>query len=169
MNFGHKLPRYPRVYEANPVGPPITYEDFLKTAAALRGVLMMVRLSTREMGEKEHVEAFKQIGRMLTAEIGRQWSALTAMQYLTGQRADKALNHWREAFEQAGMTRRMTDALVAVANDFCANGQPGRALSAGLLVGEYKKTSMGPEVMLELLGLPADVIDKVKASAQRAG
>jgi len=157
-----KVSRNPPIYEENPTGPPITREDFFKTAAALRGVLAMVRQTFGGASDKDMSAAFKQIGRMMSAEVGRQWSVLTAMQYLTGQRADKASRYWAAAFEEAGMTRARMDALIAVANDFCANGH-GRKVSSGLMVEEYRKRPMGPEVLLELLELPEDVIDQVKA------
>lgn len=63
---------------------------------------------------------------MLSAEIGRQWSLLTALQYLTGQRADKAVQRWMPAFQSAGFTPEMIQALIATANDFCANGVAAR-------------------------------------------
>lgn len=153
---------YPPLYEANPVGPAITREDFIKTAASLRAVLTMVQLDL-SMPDKDTREAFKQISRQLTAEIGRQWSFLTAMQYLTGQRADKAVHRWSGAFEQEGLTRPRIEALIAAANDFCANGIAGKTLSAGLMVSEYKRRPIEPQVMLELTELPPEVLDRVKA------
>lgn len=164
-NFGRNKQRFATIYEANPVGPSITREDFFKTSAALCGVLAMVRLSAMDLSAEETEAAYKQIGRMMSEEIGKQWSVLTALQYLTGQRADKALNHWREQFEAAGLTRARAEALVAVANDFCANGHRGKTLSSGLLVEAYKKRPMGPETLLDLMDLPEDVLARVRAQA----
>ena len=166
MHTIRKKSRYPAIYEANRVGPAISFEDFLKTAAALRGVLAMVRLAQGDATPEDVHAAYQQIGREMSAEIGRQWSVLTAMQYLTGQRADKALQHWAGAFDAAGLTRARVEALVAVANDFCANGHAGKTLSSGLLVGEYRRRPIEPHVLLELLDLPEDVLERAKAAAQ---
>lgn len=159
---------YPPLYEASQVGPAITHEDFIKTAASLRAVLTMVQLAP-SMPDKDTKEVFKQISRQLTAEIGRQWSSLTAMQYLTGQRADKAVRRWSDTFEQEGLTRPRIDALIAAANDFCANGVAGKTLSSGLMVSEYKRRPIEPQVMLELMDLPPEVLDRVKAHLAASG
>ncbi|WP_157981373.1 hypothetical protein [Cognatilysobacter tabacisoli] len=157
----HKGRRRPSIYESNRVGPPITPDDFVKTAASLRAVLAMAQM-TFQGHEQDMQEAWKRLGRELSAEIGSQWSLLTAMQYLTGQRADKAVQHWLPAFERSGLTRGRIEALVALANEYCANGVPGKTLSSGLLVDAYRQRPMSPEAILDLFDLPADVIDRVK-------
>jgi hypothetical protein len=161
--------RYPRIYEKSPDGPAISFEDFLKTAAALRGVLAMARLSATDASDADMQAAYKQVGRMMSEELGRQWSVLTAMQYLTGQKADKPIGQWAEMFDSVGLTRSSIEALVAVANDFCANAVPGKTMSSGLLVGAYRQRPLEHRVFLELLELPGDVIDRLKAKAAEGG
>jgi hypothetical protein len=150
------------LYEPNRIGPPITTEDFTKTVASMRAVLSMIAIDPA-LPEKDAKDAYKQISRRLSTEIGRPWSFLTAMQYLTGQRADKAVHRWADALEREGLSRPRVEALIATANDFCANGVTGKRLSAGLMVDEYARWPLPPEVFLELMALPPDVIDRVKA------
>lgn len=87
---------------------------------------------------------------------------MTPMQYVTGQRADKAIQRSGEVFAAEGITRQRIDALVAVASDFCANGVAGKSVTAGLLVDEYKHRLIEPCVLIELFELPPEVLHRVR-------
>ncbi|KLJ00807.1 hypothetical protein [Luteimonas sp. FCS-9] len=160
--------RYPTIYEADPRGPAITYEDFLKTAVAVRAILDLLTLSLQDLPEGDQAAAYKQIGRRMSADIGRQWSVLTAMQYLTVQRAEKAMRHWMGAFESTGLSSARLEAVVAIANDFCANGVPGKTLSGGRDVRIAKGQVLPPETMLELMGVSVESINGVIMGAHRS-
>lgn len=143
-----KASRFPPIYEPDRVGPVITHEDQIKTAASLQAVWAWVMLGI--LGSEQNAAAAKRIGKALSADIGRQWSLHTAMQYLAGQRASKAVQRWAPAFEEAGFTPARNAALIAC---------------AGAMVAKYRNRPINPEVFLELLDLPPDVIERVKAHA----
>ncbi|MGH8463077.1 MAG: hypothetical protein ACRER5_02955 [Pseudomonas sp.] len=164
----HGQPRYGRIYEENPVGPALTIEDLYKTAAALEAVLRVLKIAPG-LSDKDAQAEIKRIGKEMTAQLRRQWSVFTAMQYLTGQKADKAVIRWEAQFAEAGLSRRQMAALIALANDYCANAVPGKSLSTGLLVEDYKAEPAPPHTALEALGFPDTVLAKVLEQAGRTG
>jgi hypothetical protein len=153
------------MYEENPSGPPLTFHDRAKTSAALGAMICLLRLANSNLSAEETQVAIKQLTRELRRTTGLQWSMLNAMQYLTGQRADKAIQRWTSDFAQAGLTAPLMDALVAFANDFCANGIAGKSLSHGLMVSTFKDRPMTPGMLACILELPGDVIRRIEASA----
>lgn len=83
----------------------------------------------------------KQVSSYLRQEVGLQWTLLTAFQYLTGQEAIGALSELPQGWVgEGGLTRAQVLEAVAAAHQVCANFHPsGRAMSAGLLVQQFKR------------------------------
>lgn len=74
-------------------------------------------------------------GRTLRAAMGVQWSLLTAIQYLSGQEAIRAIDSLPDDWHQAGLTKGDATRAVLTAGWVCAHGHPGgKPLTSGHLV-----------------------------------
>lgn len=133
------------LYEQSPAGPRIKAEDFARTLAALHAAAWVIARAAQPCGAEQFARENREVSLLLRAYSGRQWTLLTAFQYLTGQRADKALRAWPDDFAAYGFTPAVAEALVDVANGVCANLHPSRAMSAGLLVEWYRDHSRGAD------------------------
>ena len=81
----------------------------------------------------------KQAGLELSARVGKQWSLITAVQYLSGQEALSALLALPDDYTDGELTKERLLEAVAIANLACANASPGGGvLSAGLNVRKFK-------------------------------
>lgn len=131
------------LYEQPPSGPRIKVEDFARALAALHAVAWVACRVAEACPADQLASEEREVKRLLRAYSGRQWTLLTAFQYLTGQRADKALRAWPDDFAAHGFAPSIAQALVDLANDFCANVHPEHAMSAGLLVEWYRNRQGG--------------------------
>lgn len=81
----------------------------------------------------------KQAGMELSARVGKQWSLVTALQYLSGQEALSALLALPDDYQEGELSKERLLEAVAMANLACANASPGGGvLSAGLNVRKFK-------------------------------
>lgn len=81
----------------------------------------------------------KQAGLALRQAVGLQWTLLTAVQYLSGKEAIRALLELPEDWSVDGKVRKDLLDAVLVANDMCANLHPSAQLTAGALLPAFKR------------------------------
>ena len=76
---------------------------------------------------------------MLREAMGVQWSLLTAIQYLSGQEAIRAIDSLPEGWLSGDMTKVRAVEAVLKAGWVCANAHPeGKSLTSGRLVTALK-------------------------------
>jgi hypothetical protein len=84
----------------------------------------------------------KEAGRMLREAMGVQWSLLTAIQYLSGQEAIRAIDSLPDGWLSGEMTKARAVEAVLKAGWVCANAHPeGKSLTSGRLVIALKNAS----------------------------
>lgn len=84
----------------------------------------------------------KEAGRMLREAMGVQWSLLTAIQYLSGQEAIRAIDSLPDGWLSGQMTKARAVEAVLKAGWVCANAHPeGKSLTSGRLVIALKNAS----------------------------
>ena len=81
----------------------------------------------------------KQAGLALRQAVGLQWTLLTAVQYLSGKEAIRALLELPEDWSVEDKVRKDLLDAVLVANDMCANLHPRAQLTAGSLLPHFKR------------------------------
>lgn len=99
---------------------------------ALAAANVLLKVSAGGMDEKE-------AGAILSAIVGKAWSLITAVQYLSGKEALAALLALPDDYQDGELTKERLLEAVAIANLACANASPGGGvLSAGLNVSKFK-------------------------------
>lgn len=79
---------------------------------------------------------------MLREAMGVQWSLLTAIQYLSGQEAIRAIDSLPDGWLSGQMTKARAVEAVLKAGWVCANAHPeGKCLTSGRLVIALKNAS----------------------------
>lgn len=81
----------------------------------------------------------KQAGLELRVRVGKQWSLIAAVPYLSGQEALTALLALPDDYTDGELTKERLLEAVAIANLACVNASPGGGLlSVGLNVRKFK-------------------------------
>lgn len=102
------------------------------SAKALAAANILLKVRAGDLDEK-------QAGALLSGSVGKQWSLITAVQYLSGKEALAALLALPDDYKDGGLTKERLLEAVALANLACANASPaGGVLSAGLNVSKFK-------------------------------
>ena len=100
---------------------------------ALFAARMLLSVQAGQMDERA-------AGRELRAAMGVQWSLLTAIQYLSGQEAIRAIDSLPEEWSMDGLTKADAPRAVLTAGWVCAHGHPGgKPLTSGHLVSAMRE------------------------------